>query len=75
MSSKVGEVRERYMKIGNDMKIIGDMTLPAFLELEGICRGVVCAQSGRDESHYSYCGILQRANGELLEFSGIGFQA
>lgn len=66
---------KEYKTIDNDTRLMKNTKAEGpYLELEGICRGVVCAQSGRDESCYSYCGILQRANGELLEFSGIGFR-
>jgi hypothetical protein len=65
-----------YQKIGNDTKIKGDMKLHAFLELEGICRGVVCVpiqgKSSDESTIYAYNGILQRANGELVEFAGEG---
>lgn len=65
-----------YQKIDNDTKIVGNKLIRAFLELEGICRGVVCApiqrESTEESSIYSYNGVLQRANGELVEFIGKG---
>ncbi|MDD4877633.1 MAG: hypothetical protein PHO02_01200 [Candidatus Nanoarchaeia archaeon] len=72
MSSKVGEVRERYKSV-KEAKIIGNPKFEASeIQVAGTCRGVVCTQSLKDNAIYSYGGILQRPNGELLEFSEIG---
>lgn len=71
MSSKIGKIKERYTKIENDTRLMKNMKAEGqYLELEGICRGVVCTQGIGVQ--YSYVGILQRANGELLEFTGAG---
>ncbi|MFA5887458.1 MAG: hypothetical protein WC852_02000 [Candidatus Nanoarchaeia archaeon] len=61
----------RYTKIENDTRLMKNAKVKEqYLELEGICRGVVCTQGIGVQ--YSYEGILQRANGELLEFTGAG---